>query len=687
MTSILLLFSLSGFVYASPPQFQSRNYIPASQVLPSYDYIIAGGGLAGLVMAAGLSGDKNGYKVLVLEAGGNGDDVRDRIDTPSATYYQSLLNAEPYDWLYKTIPQPNAKNREIVQPRGKVLGGSSAVNGLYIVRPPKEQINAWHSLISNSSSSDADPWTWDNFYSTMQSSETFTPPTSAAQAQTSSTIKYNAASRGKSGKLQVSYPGYIPSISENWLPTLANVGIRSTDDAYSGDNTGAFFATSSINPTNWTRSYAKSAWIDSLPPRDNLHIVTGAMVHRVVFADNFVSGDQHASGVEFSLGPGQSSQTVSVDKEVILSAGAFGSPAILQRSGVGPSDVLSAAGVSVKVALPGVGQGMTDHVATAIYYKVKDGVQTAGSIQQGAAGGDVAGSKEFKSFVNDAIAYVNGTLLFDTEQNFADFRKGISDALGQSTSERVPSSSSEVRDGYKNVQQTVLDQVMPTNGLVEILFSINAPGEIAVQAALQTSFSRGRMYIASADAYASPNIDPGYFTHPADLTILRQGIKLARKIGSTPPLSDILAGEFLPGQDSTGTDEQLEDYIRGSIGTEYHPSSTSSMLPQAQGGVVDAKLKVYGTANVRVIDAGVLPVTVSAHMMSVVYALSSKGVDIVLGTANGNSSSAAGSGSGGGDGTNGGQSDTSGSKNGAGVLRTRHGWVAVGLAVIFGGLL
>lgn len=151
-------------------------------------------------------------------------------------------------------------------------------------------------------------------------------------------------------------------VTGNWLPTLSAAGISVSSDAYSGNNIGGFFATTAMNPANWTRSYSKSAYIDILPPRNNLHIIFGATTERLTFADNLVSGNILASGVQFSTGAGTTVQSVSANKEVILAGGAYGSPHLLQVSGVGPSDVLTAANVPVKLALPGVGQHMHDHL-------------------------------------------------------------------------------------------------------------------------------------------------------------------------------------------------------------------------------------------------------------------------------------------------------------------------------------
>lgn len=150
-------------------------------------------------------------------------------------------------------------------------------------------------------------------------------------------------------------------ISQHWLPTVEAAGIAVNPDAYGGKTAGGFFSLSAINPSNWTRSYAKSAYIDPLPPRSNLHILLNTTVTRIIF-DSSSSGGLKATAVEFSTGRGATTHSVQVRKEVIVSGGSVNSPQILQLSGVGPADVLKEAGVEVKLDLPGVGTHLQDHI-------------------------------------------------------------------------------------------------------------------------------------------------------------------------------------------------------------------------------------------------------------------------------------------------------------------------------------
>jgi len=583
---------------------------------------------------------------------------------------------QDYDWLYTTTPQANAGGRTLAQPRGKLLGGSSAVNGMYIVRPSQNEFDAWRDLIAPADSSAAGKWGWDSFFPALKGTENFSEPGPSVAAYG---MKWTASSHGTSGKLHTSFPGYMVPITNNWLPTLQAAGIPAISDAYGGSNIGGFFATSAINPANWTRSYSKSAYIDTLPPRSNLHIISGATVEKVSFADNVQDGARLASGVDFSTGRGSAIQSVSANKEVILSGGAMGSPHLLQVSGVGPKDVLDGAGVPLKVELPGVGQHMMDHVAAGVYWKTSE--QTQGDIR--ASGSDLSKTPEFNSFINSGIAYINGSRLFESEANFASFRGEINSNLGTLASTLVPSQYKEVVEGYKAIYDATANKIHPNAGLVEILLSINAPGQVAVQAALQQPMSQGRIYINSSSIYDKPVIDPQYFSHPADIVILRQGIKLARTLGATAPLSSILTEEVTPGP-TVQSDPDIETWLRNTIATEYHPAGTCAMLPKEKGGVVDANLKVYGTLNLRVVDSSVFPVSFSAHVMAPTYALAERAASLIQTAHNPNSSGS----SGGSTGSSGGSNSNTGQNHSGAVGRMMaSGWllalgsVAAGVAL------
>ncbi|OCH89264.1 hypothetical protein OBBRIDRAFT_732948, partial [Obba rivulosa] len=482
--SILVAVSICAYATCYPSgspayehlhELRRRNIIYSGQISGSYDFVIVGGGTSGLVLASRLSEDSN-TTVLVLEAGDTGDAVSSSIDIPGNAYYSSLLGSS-YDWAYTTVPQASAGNRTLPWPRGKVLGGSSAINGMYLVRPSAMEVNAWSGMVDDSSL-----WNWDNLFSAMKTSETFTPPSPQIQAE--GNIMYENSSHGFSGPLHSSYPGYIMPAVGNWTQTLTDIGIPGTVDANGGDGWGAFIATSSINPSNWTRSYSRSAYIDPLPPRPNLAILANATVTQLVFA-NSTQGNLTAVAVDYSSARGAPVNTVGVRKEIILASGAIGSPHVLMLSGVGPADVLQAAGIPVQVELPGVGQHLQDHISTQVVWQTSE--ETAASLHAANATNLPNGtSSPFLSFINSATAYANITNLLGDSASA--FQSQIAGQLAQSSATLVPSQYPEVVAGYEAIYNVTLNQfLMSPVGQVEILFSLTGTAlgaqSVAIQAA------------------------------------------------------------------------------------------------------------------------------------------------------------------------------------------------------------
>ena len=240
-------------------------------------------------------------------------------------------------------------------------------------------------------------------------------------------------------------------------------------------------------------------------------------------------------------------------------------------------------------------------------------------LNQGAANGIPFGqSSPFLSFVNSATCYANSSDLLGSN-NATKFQQQVLDDLDNSVSTLIPSDDPGVIAGYKalysaNAETMLLSRV----GQVELLlFAIGKVGTgtqtISIQFALQHPYSQGRLYITTDDPFDYPTIDPQYLTHWADATLMRQALRLARKIAATSPLKAVLGDEVSPGADVT-SDDAIDAFIANDISTEFHPANTLAMLPQSQGGVVDSRLRVYGLQNVRVVDASVFPLQFSAHV-------------------------------------------------------------------------
>ncbi|CAG7928293.1 unnamed protein product [Penicillium olsonii] len=606
---------------------------PRTKINDAYDFVIVGGGQAGLVLGARLS--NSNHTVLVLESGGDGDEYRTRIDTPADSYFDSLWTT-PLNWDFYTAKQPNAENREIEWPRGKVLGGScshiiseswtkltgnagsSAINGLYMTRPGKDEINAWQEMLGDMDG--ADKWSWDSFYAALKKSETFTPPSDAIAEQGG--ITWNASDHGTEGPIHASYPDYTFDQVGDWSTSLQKIGVDISSNMYGGDVWGAEVSTSCINPSNWTRSYSRTGYLDPLPDRTNYDVLANAHVTRLVF-DNSTSTNLTASSVEYTSDNGTTISTVKVKKEVILASGSVGSPAVLLYSGVGPKDVLSDAGVDLVSELPGVGQHLQDHISATVMWSTN--VDTAGSIWY-EDGADKT-KTNYLSYIDDAIAYVNSTGLYGSKVD--EYEKKFLADMDKYT----PNTTSDdgVIAGYKAIYNTTASKIFQSPmGQIELLFmNSDASGDVGISAALQHPFSHGRIYINSSNPIDYPVIDPNYFANPSDIEMLLEGIKMARKVGETTPMSNNLTKETAPGS-SVQTDDEWKQWLREQASTEFHPSSSCAMLPKDQGGVVDAKLRVYGLANVRVADASIVPIALSSHLMASTYGVAEQASTIIL---------------------------------------------------------
>lgn len=597
-----------------------RGIIDSSAVATNYDFIICGGGLAGLVMASRLSEDQN-KTVLVIEAGDTGYAVQQSISVPGNAYYSSLLGSD-YDWQYKTQPQTNLQNRTLDWPRGRVLGGSTAVNGLYLVRPSTLEVNAWTTLAGDTNNT---YWGWDNFFESMKKSETFTPPSAAIATQAG--IQYIADNHGYDGPVDYSYPGYILPIVGEWTQVLEGIGIVTSPDPNGGQGWGGFIATSSINPTNWTRSYSRSAYIDPLPPRSNLAILPNARVLKIE-TKTAANGSVSATGVTYATSPTGPSITVTANKEVILTAGAIGSPQLLMLSGIGNKAELATLNITSVVDLPGVGQHVQDHLSGQVIFKTT--AMTAASEVTNAT--LTNGSETFLSFVNSAIAYANITDLFGDYDTT--FTSEVAANLTWAQQNVLPSTDPTVIAGYTATYKVGTDIVLKSRvGQVELLMGLTGTSQggddsIAIQAALQHPFSRGRIWLNSASAWEYPLIDPNYLSHPADVFMLREGLKLARKLGQTAPLSTYITTEVSPGT-AVSTDAQWDAWLPSLAVTEYHPSCSCSMLPLEQGGVVGPDLRVHGVTNLRVADSSVYPIQFAAHLMAPTYGLAERASDMI----------------------------------------------------------
>ena len=580
----------------------------------TFDYVIIGGGQAGLVVASRLTEDSS-LNVAVIEAGESGYDDNDMLLPPAANLYNGAVGTK-YDWSWNTTAQSgltgsDGKSGRVAKwPRGKVLGGSSAINGLYYVRDNKAEQDAWAKLIGNAD----DIWGWDNMYRAMKKSEDFTAPQKDIANQAH--IQYKKSAHGSGGPINVSYPGVTyPSVGA-FIQSAGQVSAPINSNPDSGSSWGTYVAGSTINPSNWTRSFSRTGYLDPFTERPNLHVITGHMVTKINF-DTKNKSSITATGVNFQKKPGSKTYSVSAKREVILSSGTINDPQLLQLSGIGDANLLKSKKIDVLVNLPGVGQHLQDHIAGGITFKPKNASEMAPA--------KVTKDAKTDSYTNSAVSYVNTTTLFGGGYNklIQNVRNNLTNVLNSMNV------SDDVKKGYNLTYTAQIDDVFQSKvAPLELLHAMTF-GNLQVEAALQHPLSRGSIVISSTDPFDPPQIDPQYFHNDVDIQVLREGFKLARKVAQQSPLKDMIDSESEPGN-SVQSNADWEKWIRQIVNTEYHPSCTCSMLPRDAGGVVDKNLVVYGTSNLRVIDAAVPPLSISAHLMSVVYGIAEIGAELVM---------------------------------------------------------
>ncbi|KEP51255.1 GMC oxidoreductase [Rhizoctonia solani 123E] len=606
-----------------------------------FDFVIIGGGTAGLAMAARLTGEQqySNITVAVIEAGGDGSAHADNINIPGYSYIHTAIGSD-LDWSYTIMNQTNTGNRAIKWPRGKVLGGSSSINGMFWGLGAARDWDAWSTLFPNSSASynsskllngtpASFPWNWSTIQSYHKKSETFHAPPADQQTKFGMTI--DASVHGTSGPIQTTMSEYIYDPISNWVSTFVNVGMKKGDLA-SGDTNVATISPSTLNPTNYTRSNSLAGYITPVGPRKNLVILTGMQATGLVWGTKSSRGAV-ATGVNFAASAGAQTYSVKASKEVILCAGVIGSAQLLQVSGVGPKALTDSFNIKSVVDLPGVGQNLQDHEATSVAWSV-DGATwldllTNDTLQAEQLAEYRESSTGLWTYINEAVAYPNIQDILGTSADT--WISSVSSQLPSvlSSLSKAQSLDSTVLKGITEQFNVQLDMLKNGVGQLEIIMNmLVGPGSAGIQVAQQHAWSRGEVKLTSASIFDYPTVNPNYLSNGWDVDIMNAGVKFVRRVGSTAPMSSYFKAE---GDTTSGakTDAAINTFVAGSIASEYHPIGTCSMLPLDMGGVVDTTLRVYGTANVRVVDASVMPIHVTAHTVAPTYAIAEYGADIV----------------------------------------------------------
>ncbi|KAK6503369.1 hypothetical protein TWF481_008389 [Arthrobotrys musiformis] len=587
----------------------------------SFDYVIAGGGTAGLVLAARLTENPD-ITVAVIEAG------EDRLGDPTilAPGLLTALYTDPnYDWDFHTVPQASANSRVFSQPRGKVLGGSSAINFLFWTHPSQKDINNW-GLLGNAN------WTWSALRPYFKKSEQYVapPPQVALDLQTQYIVP---GSHGNAGPVKTGFPDWYSELTEAWPRTFANRGLAVNGDPKDGLALGGYTNLLNLDLSSHTRSYAATAYYAPNAARPNLSLFTGSLVKKIVTSK--VGGQVVATGVQF-IKDGTTT-TLTATREVILSAGSYGSPHILELSGIGKPSLLSQYGIPVVVNNPNVGENLQDHVYVPLGFEVNPGIFTLDSFRDGdvfyAALQEYLANKTGPISVSGASSALLSLSQITGGNSFAlslvgnllgsalpgtQFGLQIQDLFTEAVAQELTLGAG-ITPIWQNNTKKLFGNEIPTGNFLSLLGVLEHP------------FSRGSVHIKSSDPAVYPNIDPNYLSHPFDIEILSKIVLHVQTIARTAPLSDLLKGNgtvYQPGYHEV-TPANVKAWIKTALQSEFHPSGTCSMLPRDKGGVVNERFKVYGVKKLRVVDASVFPLLSRANIQSLVYAVAERAADFI----------------------------------------------------------
>ena len=529
-----------------------------------YDYIIVGAGTAGCVLANRLSANPQ-TEVLLLEAGDK--DNYFWIDIPVG-YLYTIGNTRT-DWCYQTEPDPGLNGRTIGYARGKVLGGCSSINAMIYMRGQKSDYDHWADLGNRG-------WSWDEVLPIFKKSEDY---------------QHGAGTfHGSGGELRVEERRVNWEILDAWREAAEQSGIPKIAEFNRGDNFGnAYFQMNQRRGKRWS---ATKAYLRPVANRPNLTVLTQAHVERIEFSNN--TGQLQATGIHARVG-NNPSHLFHAHQEVLLAAGAIGSPQLLQLSGIGSGKLLQEKEITVRAELAGVGENLHDHLQVRSVYEVKNTVtlnQRANSLF-----GKLAMGAEY-------LFFKSGPLTMPPSQLGA-FAKSDPDQ---------PSANIEW-----HVQPLSLDK------FGDPLHTFNA---ITPSVCNLRPSSRGHVRIKTSNAEDYPAISLNYLSTSEDETVAVRGLQFTRKIMAAKALEQFKPKELKPGSDIQ-TDEQLLSAARDLGTTIFHPVGTCKMGNDNMA-VVNDRLQVHGIKNLRVIDASVMPRITSGNTNAPTVMIAEKGAEFIL---------------------------------------------------------
>ena len=511
-----------------------------------YDYVVVGAGSAGCVVANRLSANP-ARRVLVLEGGGHDRWIWFHIPVG----YLFAIGNPRADWMFETEPEPGLNGRSLKYPRGKVIGGSSAINAMISMRGQSQDYDHWRQLGLTG-------WGWDDVRPVFK--------------RLDSHYGGETEHHGADGEWRVEAPRLRWDVLDAVAKAAVEMGIPATPDFNTGDNTGVGYF--HVNQKRGLRWSSARGFLKPVLKRPNLRLETGVLVDRVLFDGT------RAMGIRY-IQAGQSKE-VRVKGEVVLCAGAVGSPALLQRSGVGPAEWLGEHGIATVLDKPGVGRNLQDHLQQRAIYQVA-GIKTL--------------NETYHSLVGRALMGLEYALFQRGPLTMAPSQLGIFTHSSKHYEERA------------NLQFHI--QPLSLDKFGDPLHRFPA---VTVAACNLQPTSRGTIRIRSADPAAKPVIAPAYLSTDEDREVASDAIRVTRRLMRQAALRPFSPVEYLPGP-AVGDDPESLARAAGDIGTTiFHPVGTAKMgLPSDPHAVVDERLRVIGLQSLRVIDASVMPTITSGN--------------------------------------------------------------------------
>ncbi|KAK0755066.1 GMC oxidoreductase-like protein [Schizothecium vesticola] len=635
--SVAIIVSLAALTSAaSVPNANLKRQV--SQLQSSYDFVVVGGGTSGLTVADRLTQHLTTKKTLVIEYG----DIQfapGQFDPPT-NWITPHPNAPP-SWNFNSLPNPEFNGKTAFVRAGQVLGGSSAVNGMFFDRGTKFDHNAMAELSGDDGGPPLTKWNWSGMYSYFKKSVTFTPPSASVAAKYNYT--WDEAAYGGTGPVYSSMARFQwadqPVLRRAWQ----EMGINPVKECADGTKEGICWAPASQHPITALRSHAGNAHYANVQPRANYDLIVKHQVVRVVYPNGPKSGPPR---VEVRSLLDNTLFNVTVTGEVILSAGALHTPSILQRSGIGPSAFLASAGISTVIDLPGVGSNLQDHSGPPVTWSYSSPYPSFGPLPS-----QMTSNATFKAEATAAFSQTpaegpytlaggNSAIFVSLPHMTAQYKtitkKIRKMATDGSASAYLPPdirTDPAMKAGYKQ-QLLVLAELLenPDSPSLESPWATSeAPGGAMALSFLLHPLSRGTVRLNLSSPLDQPILDYRAGSNPVDFDLHLAQVRFLRRLFNTTTLQGLGATETAPGAAVAADDAALKGYVKQAAYLSFmHPCCTAAMMPKPKGGVVGRDLKVHGAKGLRVVDMSVLPILPAAHLSATAYAVGEKAADIII---------------------------------------------------------